>query len=72
MENLPLDDLYKMLQQHKLHMKFLKDNDMMTDDRKLKIVEKVEYISHIIEGSSSQTERGIMMKVFLLVVVAAK
>ena len=56
-EKLPLDELYMMIQQHKLHMEFLKDNDMMTDDRKLKVVENIECIFQIIEGRISESNR---------------
>ena len=57
MKNLSLDELYRMIQEHKFHMEFLKDNDIMTGDIKLKIVENIEYIFQIIEGRSSESNK---------------
>ena len=56
-ENLPLDELYRMIQEYKFHTEFLKDNEMLTDDMKQKIVENIEYIFQIIEGPSSKSNR---------------
>ena len=57
MDNLPLGEISRMIQQHNLLMKFLKDNYMITNDRKLKVVEKIEYTFQIIEGHSSESNR---------------
>ena len=37
-ENLSLPELYAMIEQHKLHLNFLKDNDMLVDGKKEDIV----------------------------------
>ena len=50
MENLSLPELYLMIEQHKLHMNFLKENDMLLDGKKEDIVGKISYIFEIIEG----------------------
>ena len=49
-ENLSLPELYLMIEQHKLHMNFLKENDMLLDGKKEDIVGKISYIFEIIEG----------------------
>ena len=60
MDDLLLDELYSMIQQHTLHMELLKDNEMLSD-------------TNLLKGSVvNPTERGIMMIVFILVVVAVK
>ena len=43
-----LPELYTLLDQHREHLKFLKDNDMMNDTDKIKIVEIVKEIHDII------------------------
>ena len=47
-ENLSMDDLYKLIEQHKLHLLFLKDNDLCTDIKRNEIVEKIEGVFDII------------------------
>ena len=49
-ENLSLPELYAMIEQHKLHLNFLKDNDMLVDGKKEDIVGKISYIFDVIEG----------------------
>ena len=48
-ENLPLDELYAMINQHKLRMGFLKENDILSDGKKESIIEKIENIFKVIE-----------------------
>ena len=40
-ENLPLKDVYIMIEKHKLHMKFLKDHDILNKEKKDLIVGKI-------------------------------
>ena len=40
-EDLYMKDLYGMIEQHKLHIKFLKDNDLLPDDNKTDIIQKI-------------------------------
>jgi len=47
-DNLSMDDLYKLIEQHKLHLSFLKENDLCTDLKKTEIVEKIEGVFDII------------------------
>ena len=49
-ENLSLPELYAMIEQHKLHLDFLKENDMLVDGKKEDIVGKISYIFDVIEG----------------------
>lgn len=49
-KNLSLPELYVMIEQHKLHLDFLKENDMLVDGEKEDIVDKISYIFDVIEG----------------------
>ena len=51
-EQLSLLELYVMIEQHKLHLTSLKDNDMLVDGKKEDIVGKISYIFEIIESRS--------------------
>ena len=51
-EQLSLPELYVMIEQHKLHLTFLKDNDMLVDGKKEDIVGRISYIFEIIESRS--------------------
>ena len=48
-ENFPLPELYTMIDQHKLHVNFLKENELLLDGKKEEIVGKIFYIFEIIE-----------------------
>ena len=47
-DSLSMDDLYKLIEQHKLHLLFLKDNDLCTDIKKKEIVDRIEGVFDII------------------------
>ena len=47
-DNLSMDDLYKLIEQHKLHLLFLKENDLCSDEKRDGIVEKIEGVFEII------------------------
>ena len=55
-DSLSMDDLYKLIEQHKLHLLFLKDNDLCSDKKKDEIVEKIEGVFDII---SKRTNKSI-------------
>lgn len=57
--NLPLDELYAMINQHKLHMRFLKENSILSDGKKEGIVEKINHIFKSIEGRSLGKKKGV-------------
>ena len=47
-DNLTMDDLYKLIEQHKLHLLFLKENNLCSDDKRDGIIEKIEGVFEII------------------------
>ena len=49
-EDLPLDEPYKLIAQHRMHLEFLKECGMCDDEKKQDIVSKCEGIFHIING----------------------
>ena len=49
-DNFSLPELYTMIEQHKLHMDFLKENELLLDGKKEEIVGNMSYIFEIIEG----------------------
>ena len=51
-------DVYVMIEQHKLHVNFLKEHDMLTDDSKNSIVSKMFHIFEIIEGRTLKKRKG--------------
>ena len=55
-ENLSMDDLYKLIEQHKLHLEFLTSNNMCTEVKKDNIVAKIEDVFEII---SQRTSKGV-------------
>ena len=55
-DSMSMDDLYKLIEQHKLHLLFLKDNDLCSDNKKDEIVEKIESVFDII---SKRTNKSI-------------
>ena len=69
-ENLPLADLYTMIQQHKLHMEFLKYNDMLSGEKKTKIAEIFDFTFEIIEGRSTEKVETGVQTIIILVVTA--
>ena len=48
MEHLPLKDLYTLIEQHKLHLSFLKDNNMCSNEKHDLIGRKIEELFEII------------------------
>lgn len=60
-DNLPLENLYIMIKQHKSHIIFLKDRGMLTDAKKDEIVDKISYVFDIINGRSERKRREKLM-----------
>ena len=56
-ENLLMTDLYTIIEHHKLHIQFLKDNDMLFDDKKSSIIDKIKNIFKTIESRSGERKR---------------
>ena len=52
-EDLPLDELYKLLDQHRTHLEFLKQLNMCDANKTKSIVEKCELIFNIIHSRTA-------------------
>ena len=52
LENLPLTELFKLIEQHKLHLKFMEDNGMSSEEGKLEIINEIKDIFLIIKNRS--------------------
>ena len=49
-----MNDLYIMIEQHNLHMKFLKEHGMLTKEKSNFIIGKVSDVFELIEGRSEK------------------
>ena len=58
-EDLPRSDLFELIHQNKLHLQFLKENDMYTDEEKLEIVNEVKRLFSIINDRSRNNKRKV-------------
>ena len=47
-EDMSVDQLYKLMEQQKLHLKFLKEMDDLTEDEKSSIMKTIKEINHLI------------------------
>ena len=56
------DDLYKLIEQHKLHLLFLKENDLCSDAKKKEIVEKIEGVFDIISNRTNNSNNNLVSK----------
>ena len=54
-QNLPLDDLYKLLAQHREHLVFLKSCNMCDDEKTKEIVARCEVVFDIINSRTAST-----------------
>mgnify|MGYP006062123979 CR=1 FL=1 len=61
-ENLPLDDLYKWLAQHREHLEFLTKCGMCDADKKADIVARCELVFDIINSrTASASQTGVSL-----------
>ena len=61
-QDLPLDDLYKLLAQHRQHLEFLKQCDMCDEQKTRDIVGKCEFVFEIINSRTASTsETGVSL-----------
>ena len=58
-EDLPRSDLFELINQHKLHLQLLKENDMCTDEEKLEIVNEFKRLFSIINDRSRNNKRKV-------------
>ena len=61
-ENLSMDDLYKLIEQHKLHLLFLKENDLCSDGKRDEIVAKIEGVFDIISKRTNDSVKKPVSK----------
>ena len=52
LENLPLAELFALIEQHKLHLNFLEDNNLRSEMEKTEIISDIKGIFKIIKGRS--------------------
>ena len=57
MEEQSLQDLMQLIEKYQQYMKFLADNDMLTDERKTTIIAEIERVWSVINGSSNKRSR---------------
>ena len=58
-EDLPRTELFELINQHKLHLKFLQENDMCSDEEKLEIVNEVKKLFNITNGQSRKRREEV-------------
>ena len=71
-ENQPLESLFALIDQHTLHLAFLKDNDMCGDSRKAAIISQIEDIFTIIDsrrGGAKKRQREVWILPILQIVL---
>ena len=54
--DLQLDELYKLIAQHRMYLEFLKECGICDDEKKQNIVSKCEGIFHVINGCISSSK----------------
>ena len=57
MEEQSLQDLMQLIEKHQQYLKFLGDNNMLTDERKHTIIAEIEQVWSVINGSSNKRIR---------------
>ena len=57
LENRPLTELFALIEQHQKHLKLLKDNDMLSDDKKLSIITEIEDIFEMVKSRSNRNKK---------------
>ena len=54
-DTMSVDELYKLMDQQKIHLRFLKEMDALTDDDKKDTMEKIKQINNLIIGRAGIT-----------------
>ena len=57
-DNLSMDDLYKLIEQHKLHLLFLKDNYLCSDKKRDDIIGKFEGVFETISERTNKSGKS--------------
>ena len=53
-DNLSMDDLYKLIEEHKLHLLFLREDHLCSDEKRDDIVGKIEGVFEIITNRANK------------------
>ena len=61
-DNLSMDDLQKLIEQHKLHLLFLKENNLCLDEKRDDIVGKIEDVFEIISKRTNTSRKKPVSK----------
>ena len=67
-EDLPRSDIFGLINQHKLHLAFLKENDMCSEEDKMEIVSTVKRLFGIINNQSRKRDLNETMEEDILAV----
>ena len=57
LENRPLTELFALIEQQQKHLKLLKENDMLTDDKKISIMTEIEDIFEMVNSRSNRNKK---------------
>ena len=57
LENRPLTELFTLIEQHQKHLKLLKDNDMLTDNKKISIITEIEDIFEMVISRTNRNKK---------------
>ena len=57
MEEQSLQDLMQLIEKHQEYLKFLSENNMLTNERKKTIISEIERVWSVIKGSSNKRTR---------------
>ena len=53
LENRPLTEFFELIEHHQKHIKLLKDNDMLTDEKKISIITEIEDIFKMVNSRTN-------------------
>ena len=53
LENRPLTELFELIERHQKYIKLLKDNDRLTDEKKISIITEIEYIFKMVNSRTN-------------------
>ena len=57
LENRPLTELFALIEQHQKHLKLLKENDMLSNDKKISIITEIEDIFEMVNSRSNRNKK---------------
>ena len=57
LENRPMTELFVLIEQHQKHLKLLKDNDMLSEEKKVSIISEIEDIFEIVNSRTTRNKK---------------